>query len=129
MYYRPTSAATVFAIALPDDRDRVKVTLLLPEGDWTRGQSLEAEVVISRTSYSLCVPLSALHSDNSGYFVYTVTEKSTVLGIENVLTQVPVNLSARDDTNAAIEGALGRGDAVVTASNKSIGDGSRVRVN
>jgi len=129
MYFRATDTATIFAIAPPDDRDMVLVTLLLPDGDWTRGQSLSAQVVISRVSYNVCVPLSALHSDNSGYFVYTVAEKSTVLGIENVVTRIPVNLTAEDDTNAAIDGPLDRNASVVTDSSKSIDDGSRVRIN
>ena len=128
MYYRASSTATVFAISAPDDRDMAKVTLLLPEGEWTRGQSLDAQAVINRASYGLCVPLSALHSDSSGYFVYTVSEKSTVLGIENVVLRIPVNLVARDDDNAAVEGPLGRDDDVVTGSSKNISEGSRVRI-
>lgn len=128
MYYRPSASAAVFAIAPPDERDNVKVTLLLPEGDWTKGQRLDAQVIISRVSYGQCVPLTALHSDNSGYFVYVVTEKKTVLGIENVLTRTPVNLKAKDDSNAAVEGPVGSDDNVVTGSNKNIDDGSRVRI-
>jgi len=128
MYYRPESTAVVFAIASPDDRDMVKITLLLPDGEWTRGQALDAQIIISRANYGTCVPLSSLHSDSNGYFVYTVLEKSTVLGIENIVGRIPVNLIARDDTNAAIEGPLGRGDYVVIGSSKNIAEGSRVRV-
>jgi len=129
MYFRARAQATISAIAPPDDHDNVLVTLQLPDGSWTRGQKLDAQVIISQTNYDTCVPLSALHSDNSGYFVYTVTEKQTVLGTQNVVTRVPVNLQAEDDTYAAISGPVNGNDSIVTSSSKSIDDGSRVRVN
>jgi len=128
IYYRPTVAAVIFAISAPDDREMVKITLLLPDGEWIRGQAIDAEIILSRASYGMCVPLSALHSDSNGYFIYTVAEKSTVLGIENVVLRIPVNLVSMDDTNAAIEGPLGSGDYVITGSNKNITEGSRVRI-
>ena len=129
MYFRQTESGTVSWIAEPDEEEKVKVGIQLPEGEWTQGQMVDAQVAVSRANYGSCIPLAALHSDNSGYFVYTVTEKKTVLGIENVVKRVNVELVSKDETNAAIEGAMARDEQIITASNKTIEADSRVRVN
>jgi len=129
MYFTPTVTGTISAIAPPDEQERSRVTIRLPESDWTEGQRVDAQVVQSRVTYDTCVPLSALRSDNAGYYVLSVEQKSTVLGIENVIIRLSVNVVASDENNAAIQGPFGRNAQVITGSNKSVDVGDRVRVN
>ena len=129
MYYSPTVTGTVSTIAPPNDQSRVGVTIRLPEGDWTEGQRVEIQVVQSRNTYDLSVPLSAVRSDNSGYFLLSVEQESTVLGIENIVIRVPVTVIASDSDNAAVQGPIGRNSKIITGSNKAVEAGDRVRIN
>lgn len=129
MYYSPTVTGTVTAVSQPDDSGQVKLTLKLPGQDWKQGQQVDVQIVQSRQNHSLCVPLSALHSDNAGNYLLVLEKQTTVLGVEDGVVRVPVTLVAKDGTNAAVEGPVGAGDSVVTGSNKPLEAGDRVRVN
>ena len=129
MYYNPTAAAVIAGISMPDDSDRVTVRISLPEGSWQGGQRITVQAVQSRDNYNFCLPLSALHSDNSGYYVLAVEQKSTVLGIENVVSRVSVTLQASDENLAAVSGSVDSSTAVISGSSKSVAAGDRVRVN
>lgn len=128
-YYRPTVTGGVTAISAPDENDKVTLTLKLPEGEWRQGQSLDAQLVQSRQNHSLCLPLSAVRSNQNGTFVLVMEEQSSVLGLQNTLVEVPVTVTAQDSQNAAVESALlGPDDRVVTGSTKPVEPGDRVRV-
>ena len=129
MYFTPTVTGTVSAIAPPDEQDRSRVTIRLPDADWTEGQRVDVQAVQGRYTYDACVPLSALRSDNTGYYILSVEQKSTVLGVENVVIRLSVNVLASDEDNAAIQGPFGRSAQVITGSNKSVDVGDRVRIN
>jgi len=129
LYYRPTVTGTISGISTPDESDKVTVMIRLPDGDWTGGQRVDVQAVQSRDTYDLCVPISALRSDNTGYYLFTVEQKSTVLGVENVVRRTPVTVTASDDSNAAISGPVGRDSQIITASNKAVEAGDRVRMN
>ena len=128
MYYTPTVSGTVMSIAPPDEQDKVQVVIRLPDGDWSDGQKVDVQAVKDRSTYDTCVPLSALRSDNTGYFLYIVEQKSTVLGVENTVTRVPVTVVASDTESAAVQGPVNRNSQIITASNKSVTEGDRVRV-
>ena len=129
MYYTPTVTGIVSAIARPDEQNKVQVTVLLPEGDWSEGQSVDVQAVQDKNTYDLCVPRSALHSDNTGYYLLVVEQKSTVLGIENTAVKVYVNIITSDDNMAAVDGPVDRNSRVIIGSNKSVAVGDRVRMN
>lgn len=127
MYYNPVVTGTISQISAPNDTNKVTVTIRLPEGEWTGGQTVQVQVVQSRDSYDTCIPLTALHSDNSGYYILTIEQRNTVLGIENVVIQMPVTVSATDDNTAAISGPVNRNALIITSSNKTVQAGDRVR--
>ncbi|MDR1620112.1 MAG: hypothetical protein LBS18_05570 [Clostridiales bacterium] len=128
MYYNPTVTGSVSAIAQPDDKDTVQVTINLPEGDWEAGQRVDVRMVQDSGTYELCVPLSAIHSDNTGYYLLVVEQESTVLGVENVVSRVSVSITASDDDMAAVQGPVSRNALVITGSNKAVAAGDRVRM-
>ena len=129
MYFTPTVTGVVAAISMPDDQDKVQITIRLPAGDWSEGQRVDVQTVQDRSVYDLCVPKSALHSDNTGYYLLVIEQTSSVLGIENTALKVYVNISASDDDMAAVEGAIDRNGRIVTGSNKPVSAGDRIRMN
>ena len=129
MYFTPTVAGTISGISLPDVNDRVTVAIRLPGSDWTQGQRVDVQVVLSSGNYDLCVPVSALHSDNTGYYLYTVEKSSTVLGLQNTVTRVNVNIAASDSDSVSVRGPVSRDSQVIVSSNKAVVAGDRVRVN
>ena len=128
MYYTPTVTGVVSGVAQPDDNDMSSVTIRLPDGNWTEGQKVDAQVVINSGNYDFCVPLSALRSDNTGYYLFVTEPRNTVLGMQNTVVRVNVNIIASDDEMASVSGALGRDSNVIVSSNKTISHGDRVRV-
>ena len=128
LYFTPTVTAAASLFSLPDSNDNVTVTIRLPGGDWTHGQRVEVRFVVSSGNYDLCVPISALHSDNSGYYLYAVDKQSTVLGAQNVVFRIDVNLVASDSHMASVRGPVGRDSQIVTGSSKPIASGDRVRI-
>ena len=129
MYYTPTVTGSVSDIALPDDQDKVQVTIRLPDGDWSAGQRVDVQAVQNKSTYDLCVPQSALHSDNTGYYLLVVEQKSSVLGIENTAVKVYVNIVASDNDMVAVQGPIDRNSQIITGGNKALAAGDRVRVN
>lgn len=128
MYHNPVVIGTVVAVSQPDESGQCTVTIRLPEGEWKQGQNVQARIVQNRQTYSLCIPVGGLRSNSNGYFVLVVQSQNGVLGSENVVREVPVTLSAMDETNAAIEGPIGPNDQIVTGSTRPLEDGDRVRV-
>ena len=128
MYYSPTVTGVLSGIAQPDDNDMSSVTIRLPDGDWNEGQKVDAQVVINSGNYDFCVPISALRSDNTGYYLFVTEPRNTVLGMQNTVVRVNVSIIASDDEMASVTGALGRDSSVIVSSNKTITHGDRVRV-
>ncbi|MCL2604871.1 MAG: hypothetical protein FWD90_10370 [Defluviitaleaceae bacterium] len=129
LFFTPTVTGVVSAISAPDENDRVTVTITLPGNDWGVGQRIDAQIVLSRGSYDMSVPISALRSDNAGYFVYTVGQRNTVLGLQNVVERINVNVIASDDHTVSVTGPIDRGSQIISSSNRAVSVGDRVRVN
>lgn len=127
-YYNPVSEGTVTSISEPDENGNVNVKVRLTGEDWKQSQQVEVNIIRSRETYNTAIPLSALRSDNSGYFVYVVQQKSTVLGTENTIVRVPVTLTAKDGEHAAIEGPISSEDKIVSNSSRPVQQGDSVRI-
>lgn len=106
----------------------LKIIATLPEG--TEG-SVGREVAYSFTNksdfYDCCVPLSALHEDNTGYYVFVVRERDRILGKEQYAVRVPVTLIDKDGSKAAVSGNLSSQDSLIVSASRSLSDGDRVR--
>ena len=128
LYYTPTVTGVVKSVSQPDAASGFTVVVKLEEGDFKKGQKVEVRMVTSREVYGCSVPISAIHSDNTGYFIYIVDTKVTVLGAVNLVSRVPVSLLATDGERAAIEGPVGHDAKVIVAGDKAFESGDRVRV-
>ena len=89
-----------------------------------------ATITVTTTSgeSGLCLPATAVNSDNTGDFIYLVETKNTVLGVQNVLVQLPVTVEERGDGVVRVSGALDGKEQIVSASNKPLSAGAQVRV-
>jgi multidrug efflux pump subunit AcrA (membrane-fusion protein) len=128
MFFNPTVTGIVSAISPPDDDDVVKVTIKLPPTDWTEGQRVDVTAFIDHSVHDMCLPLSALRSDNNGYFLLITEQRSTVLGAENLVDRVPVIVVASDRDTVSVQGPVSRNTHVITGSSKPISPGDIVRL-
>lgn len=92
------------------------------------GQTVEVSAALSEVTYSTCVPLSALHQDAKGYFVYVYTSQATIWGIEDLAVRVDVGMEEMDSQYVAVFGELEQDAQIISGSNKPLSDGDRVRV-
>lgn len=76
-----------------------------------------------------CIPVEALHMENSKYYVLVAEEKETVLGTELTAARKDVVVKDKNSTYAALEGSsLLPDDRIITGSDRNIGAGSRIRL-
>lgn len=118
---------TIKSISRPDANGNVSVEITLPEGNWKSGQTVDIQFILSKESHPQTIPIAALRSDNNGYYVLVTQQEVTVLGTENILYKIPVNVKVKDEKSAAIEGAIGMNEEIVLSANKPVQENDRVR--
>lgn len=105
----------------------VSICAALPDDGWSLGIA-DVNVSFSETEYDCCVPTSTLHSDNGGDFVYTTEERDTILGLQNIIHKVYVEVIESNQDLAALRNYT-TGQAVVISSSKPLREGTYVRIN
>ncbi|MCL2372657.1 MAG: hypothetical protein FWC78_04565 [Defluviitaleaceae bacterium] len=128
MFFTPTVTGIVTSISQPDDYGRVDITIALPGSDWSQGQRVDVQAILRRASYDFTVPISALNSDNAGYFLHVMAQHSTVMGLQNVVMRVNVTIVASDSDMVSVSGAVSRSCQVIVSSNRPVSVGDRIRV-
>lgn len=123
-----TLGATVLSVGEADAEGQCRVMFKLPAGDWKQGQSVQVDVTQSREEYNAVVPLTAVHQSQNDYYLYVVESRSGILGVENVVRQVKVDLLARDNDRAAVSGAFNPEQKIVSQTSKPLADGDKVRL-
>jgi len=104
-----------------------RVTVEMP-ADYLSGTSGTVEIQQKSKSYETVVPLSALHVDGTQYYVFTVRENETSMGTECFAERVNVTLQEKNETYAAVTGALNAEAKIISGTSKSIQDGDRIRL-
>lgn len=107
-----------------------RLTVQLPINTLTVGVSVDLSYTKKSRPYPCCVPLSALHLDAKNQtYVLLVQEARSVMGTELQARKVNVTVLEQNETMAALaEGVLGAKDQVIVSADKTIDNGSRVRV-
>ncbi|WP_099204343.1 HlyD family efflux transporter periplasmic adaptor subunit [Scatolibacter rhodanostii] len=118
----------IISISQPDETGMATAKIKLPEGKWKSGQSLGVKALQSKKTYDSCLPLAAVRSDSDGFFILAMEERTTILGVENVLVKYPVTVPAKTAEKAAVEGNIPWEASIVVTSTKPIAAGDRVRV-
>ncbi|WMJ87700.1 hypothetical protein [Anaerocolumna sp. MB42-C2] len=109
-------------------KEQTEVTAVLPEGNYIPGSSMAATISKSSELYDVCVPLEAIRNDTRGSYVLTTSPFNTALGEELRAVRVAVEVLDKDDTTAAVEGALSKEEDVIISSTRAIEEGDRVRL-
>lgn len=73
------------------------------------------------------IPLAGLRKDMKGYYCLVARTRSTILGEEFRADRVDVQLVYQGSSEAAVDGAIFEGDAVIVGESRTIEEGSRVR--
>lgn len=93
------------------------------------GDSAEIKIKKQSDLYQTAIPLSALHTDTDGDYVYLLVAKETVLGRELFAERLNVTVLDKNSSYAALEeGILGMEQKIIADSTRYISEGSRVRL-
>ncbi len=106
---------------------RYDVTFLLDGSAGTVGMTASMRFRKRTSNYDVIIPLTALHEDNDGTFVYVITQDSGSLGAKRTVTRADVSVIDQDSTRAAVQGGVSQRDQVVSRSDRDLADGDRVR--
>ena len=112
-----------------DGEEILELTAELPEDGEGYRAGRQANYTLEKRSdyYNYCIPLGALRENNDGHFVLVLRERDRILGKEQYVIQVPVELLAVDGSSAAIEGGISEQDEVITSSSRTLSEGDRIR--
>ncbi len=102
--------------------------LRLPEETGTPGLSGKMTCSKVGDKYPVCVSLLTLHAENDRNFVYVVSEREGILGTEYYVEEITVSVVDKNDSFAAIEGAVTAESRIVDSSTKEIKKGDVVRL-
>lgn len=97
-------------------------------GNVESGSNIELSIPCGSGNYDTIVPKSAVHNDDKGDFVLTVTSKSSPLGNRYYAERVDVQKLASDEVSVAVSGNLTSGDYVITAASRNIKPNDQVRM-
>lgn len=103
--------------------------IFLPQGVGTLGQSGIFTTETQTDTFNCCIPINALYTDQNGRsYVYTLKEKSGILGPELAAELVYVNVLDKNDKYAALEeGVIDSDTEVITSTTETLEDRTIVR--
>lgn len=120
---------TVSEIGAPDASGIRRLACVSKNQDFqaTFGGTQEFIIEKKTAKQSIRIPIEALREDGSDkYYVLTLGEQETVLGMQTIAVRVDVTLLFHDEQYAAVDGALSSGDQIILNSNKYIKANDRV---
>ncbi len=82
----------------------------------------------SEKEYEQIIPLSALREDVSEAYCLIISEEKHMLGTIQTAKRVPVTVLEKDGEKAAVTSILREEDKLITASEKYVQEGDRVRI-
>ena len=109
--------------------DLFEAIIFLPQGVGTLGQSGVFTTETQTETFSCCIPLEALYTDQNGRsYVYTLKQKSGILGPELAAELVYVNVLDKNNKYAAIEeGIIDSETEVIVSTTEPLEDRTIVR--
>lgn len=107
----------------------VRVTVYVPKKTISIGTHASMEIEQSSEKYATTLPLTAIHAEQSKYFVYVLEKEDTVLGEETVARKVNVSIVEKNGEYAALsDGSLSEDDSVIVESDTMLANGEKVRL-
>lgn len=127
---KETSNARVESVREDETDSGTRIlTILIPEHTLSIGET--ADFLISRDEgpFQTCVPLSALYGESGKEYVLVLDTEDSVLGEVQVLRKVDVSIQDKNESMAALGmGILTSNQQIVTGSDRTVQEGSRVRL-
>ena len=123
-------SVTVDYIAASESNPELfEAIIFLPQGIGTLGQSGIFATETQTDIFTCCIPIDALCTDENGRnYVYTLKEKSGILGPELAAELVYVNVLDKNDKYAALEeGIIDSDTEVITSTTEALTDRTIVR--
>lgn len=107
----------------------VRVTVYVPKKTISIGTHASMEIEQTSEKYATTLPLTAIHAEQSKYFVYVLEKEDTVLGEETVARKVNVSIVEKNGEYAALsDGSLSEDDSVIVKSDTMLANGEKVRL-
>lgn len=107
----------------------VRVTVYVPKKTISIGTHASMEIEQTSEKYATTLPLTAIHAEQSKYFVYVLEKEDTVLGEENVARKLNVSIVEKNGEYAALsDGSLSEDDSVIVESDTMLANGEKVRL-
>ncbi len=113
-----------------EEPNRYELTLLLPAGQASMGQSGTVRLVQQTANYNTCVPLEALRVDSQQQtYVLVLSSTETFLGEQLTAVKRPVKVLDKNATYAALEnGAVGAEEEIIISASGIVYEGDVVRM-
>lgn len=102
--------------------------LQLPEETGTPGQSGTMICAKAGEKQPYCIPLMALHEEQTKSYVYVVGEREGILGMEYYVEEINVSVVDKNDKFAAVEGAVTQESQIIQSADKEIKRGDVIRL-
>lgn len=107
----------------------VRVIVYVPKKTISIGTHASMEIEQTSEKYATTLPLTAIHAEQSKYFVYVLEKEDTVLGEENVARKLNVSIVEKNGEYAALsDGSLSEDDSVIVESDTMLANGEKVRL-
>lgn len=107
----------------------VSVTVYVPKKTIPIGTHASMEIEQTSEKYATTLPLTAIHAEQSKYFVYVLEKEDTVLGEETVARKLNVSIVGKNGEYAALsDGSLSEDDSVIVESDTMLANGEKVRL-
>ena len=107
----------------------VRVTVYVPKKTISIGTHASMEIEQTSEKYATTLPLTAIHAEQSKYFVYVLEKEDTVLGEETVARKLNVSIVEKNGEYAALsDGSLSEDDSVIVESDTMLANGEKVRL-
>ncbi len=109
-----------------ENNELIAIAKLSENSGYRIGRSISVKIDLPEQEYRCVVPLSALRQNAKGkYYVNTIIDKETILGKENVVHSVEIEILDKDMENVAIDGVQ-EGLEVIIDSTRIVSEGSKV---
>lgn len=119
----------VEAIEKAQEGDNLNVTVLLPAGALSIGDSATMCVTKQSEMYNAVVPYTAIHTEDNKNYVYVASKEQTILGTEYIARKFEVEILEKNDRYAALaEQGMDWNEKIIIDSDRYIEAGSRVRL-
>lgn len=104
------------------------ISISISSADAAIGASASIRISSKTKPYSILLPNEAIHEGDDGDYVYVLREKKGPLGDQYFVQKAIIDYEDYDDSKCAVTRGVMPIDKVVTTSDKSLSDGSQVRL-